>query len=118
MIIDKIKLLFLNTNTHKKRIAKLCTQLQQIKDNIICVNGLPFKSHSRYHSWIIQSKELLIPSNHVFQKNSIHYDIVCTPQIYYPYMIFMGQQFELYKTKLYNVFLQRTEIIPKSIKHH
>ena len=116
MIIDKIKLLFLNTNIRKKRISKFCTQLQHIKDDIICVNGSPFKSHPRYHSWIIQSKELLIPSNHIFQKNSIHYDIVCTPQVYYPHMIFMGQQFELYETKLYNVFPQRTEIIPKSIK--
>jgi transposase len=50
-----------------------------------------------------------------FQKNSLRYDIVCSPQDYLPSMFYMMRFVEAKDQTIYNVFPIRSEIIPKYV---
>ena len=75
-----------------------------------------YQSKSFYHSWIQKTKKQILPNKTKFQKNSIYYDIKCTPFQYLPCMITMMKQVEMEEHTIYNVFPMRTDIIPKYIR--
>lgn len=105
-------------NTTKKdkdaRINKLCNQLRKIKNDLLNVETVKYKSHISYHTWIDTQKQVIIPVK-TFKKN-LYYDIQCSPFDYFPCMIRMMKQVETENQTISNVFPMRSEVIPKHIR--
>jgi len=113
-IIDKIRRLNFTKKEKDNRINKLCSQLRKIKNDILNVEINDYKSHHKYHNWINNVKQYIIP-NKTFAKNSIHYDIHCNQFDYLPCMIYMMKYIEQEGFSINNVFPLRSDIIPKHI---
>lgn len=103
-----------NTEERNKAINKLCLTLRQIKNDLLNVKDNKYKSHSSYHSWINERKKIILPVKK-FQKNSIKYDLQCSPQEYLPCMIEMMKEIENQEYFMNNIFPLRSDIIPKHI---
>jgi hypothetical protein len=105
-------------NTTKKdkdaRINKLCNQLRKIKNDLLNVETVKYKSHISYHTWIDTQKQVIIPVK-TFKKN-LYYDIQCSPFDYFPCMIRMMKPVETENQTISNVFPMRSEVIPKHIR--
>ena len=100
----------------EKRKRKLCSELRKIKNDILDVENIPYKSQSIYHNWIREQKLKIMPVKQKFEKNSIYYDIQCNSQDYFPCMLFMMKKIDQQEIKVNNVFPMRNEIIPKHIR--
>lgn len=68
------------------------------------------------HKWIKEQKKLIIPTKKKFKKDNLYYDLQCSPQDYFPYMVYMMKQVEEYEFSVNNVFPLRSDIIPKHIR--
>ena len=58
-------------------VSKLCRQLRLIKNDILG-GGTEKSSSPIYHAWIDSVRTTILPQK-VFQKDSIYYDLQCTP---------------------------------------
>ena len=111
-----IKIRRMNTTKKDKdsRINKLCNQLRKIKNDLLNVETVKYKSHISYHTWIDAQKQIIIPVK-TFKKN-LYYDIQCSPFDYFQCMIRMMKQVETENQTISNVFPMRSEVIPKHIR--
>jgi len=69
-----------------------------------------------YHKWINQQKQFITPNKASYKKNSIVYDLMCSPMDYFPCMIKMMKQVEKEEQTISNVFPMQNEVIPKHIR--
>ena len=113
--IEKIKNKKLSDENTKNEINELCQELRKIKDDIFSIKNNIYKSNNKYHKWINENKNKLIPTK-IFKKDNLYYDLQCSPQDYYPNMIFMMKEIEKQDKTIYNVFPLRNEITPKHIR--
>jgi len=114
LLIEIIRKRVNNTEKRNQMINKLCTTLRQIKNDLLNVKDLKFKSHKSYHPWIEQQKLRILPTK-IFEKDNIKYDLQCSPQDYLSCMITMMKEVEKEDLFLNNVFPLRSDIIPKHI---
>lgn len=94
--------------------SKLCRQLQLIKDDIISRNTEK-SSSPIYHAWIDSVKKTILPQK-TYKKDSVYYDLQCSPQDYLQPMVIMMKIVEEYGEGLSNVFPLRSSIAPKHIR--
>jgi len=113
-IISKIRKLNITKKEKDAKINKLCNQLRKIKNDLLNIETIQYKSHNSYHTWIYQQKQHIIPVK-TFKKN-LYYDLMCSPMDYFPCMIKMMKQVEKEEQIICNVFPMRNEIIPKHIR--
>jgi len=98
------------------RVNKLCNQLRKIKNDLLNIGNINYKSHYIYHDWINNQKQLIIPNKQNYKNNNVVYDLMCNPFDYFKCMVFMMKQIENENESIYNVFPMRNEIIPKHIR--
>lgn len=96
-------------------VYSLKSQLRKIKNDILNVESNKYESHTRYHPWITEQKKYIIPTK-TFKKNSLYYDLQCSPYDYLPCMITMMKIVENDEFSINNVFPLRSDIIPKHIR--
>ena len=113
-MLKLIKKKYKTPNIQNKYVNKLCIQLRNIKDDIIN-NERSKKSSKIYHSWIDNDIKHLLP-NKKFQKDSVYYDLMCSPQDYLPNMFYMMKKVEDYGESLNNICPLRSDVIPKYIR--
>ena len=112
-ILNIIKTSNRTTEQKKQLITKLCRNLRNIKNDIL--NPLIEKtSLPLYHSWIDSIKEKIIPNRNL-QKDSVYYDVKCSPQDYLKGMVFMMKTIEDVGVSISNVFPLRRDLAPKYI---
>jgi len=113
-LVGKIRKMNITKKDKDARINKLCNQLRKIKNDLLNVETVKYKSHISYHTWIDAQKQIIIPVK-TFKKN-LYYDIQCSPFDYFPCMIRMMNQVETENQTISNVFPMRSEVIPKHIR--
>jgi len=116
MFVNKIRKLGKTKTEREARINNLCVELRKIKQDLLNVDGKPYKSNHHYHKWITEQKQLILPNRTKFEKNSVMYDLKCKTMEYFPCMIFMMKQIENDNESVNNVFPLRSEITPKYIR--
>ena len=114
-LTNKIRKLNITKKEKDSRIYGLNADLRKIKNDLLNVEDKKYKSKSFYHKWIENTKKHIIPDKK-FKKDSLYYDLQCSPQYYFSQMIFMMKEVEKEGYTIHNVFPSRTEIIPKHIK--
>lgn len=115
-LIEKIRKLGKTKQERNQRIHSLCRDLRYIKDDLLNVENENYKSKSFYHSWIREQKQLILPNKPKFQKDSIQYDIKCSPMEYLHCMLYMMKQIEMSGETVLNVFPLRSSILPHYIR--
>jgi len=113
--IAKIKEKTKNEEKQKELINEFCRQLRKIKIDILETTN-KYKSEKKYHKWIRKIKKTITPNKKEYQKDSLYYDLQCSPQDYLPCMIRMMKEVEKEKVMIYNVFPMRNEISPSHIR--
>lgn len=109
-----INKIFKTTKARNCAKYKLNTQLRHIKEDIILRRQIK-KSSSIYHSWIDSKINSILPQRN-FKKDSLYYDLACSPQDYFKYMIYMMKEIELCGKSINNVCPLRSSVIPKYIR--
>jgi hypothetical protein len=116
LITEKIRKLGKTKQEREARVRNLCGELRKIKNDLLNVDKKPYQSRPYYHQWITEQKLHILPRKNKYEKNSIYYDLKCSPMDYFPCMIFMMKQVENEKESVNNVFPLRSEITPKYIR--
>jgi hypothetical protein len=118
LITEKIRKLGKTKTEREIRIRNLCSELRKIKNDLLNVDTNGFTSKSYYHKWIKEQKHNILPQKKKFEKNSVYYDLKCSPMDYLPSMVYMMKQVEkeTENNTIYNVFPLRSEITPKYIR--
>jgi len=116
MIVDKIRKLGKTQKEREARVRTLCAELRKIKNDLLNVDAKPYQSSPHYHKWITEQKQNILPIKKKYEKNSIYYDLKCSPMDYFPCMIFMMKRVENDGESVNNVFPLRSEITPKYIR--
>ena len=114
-LMEQIRKKNLTVKEKDAKIHQLCSELRKIKNDIFNVGSKEFASKSYYHSWIREQKKRILPTR-TFKKDSIYYDIQCSPMDYFPSMIAMMKRVEEEGFTIQNVFPMRSEVIPKHIR--
>jgi hypothetical protein len=115
-LTEKIRKLGKTKKERESRIRTLCSELRKIKNDLLNVDTTILTSKPYYHIWINQQKRNILPLKTNFEKNSIYYDLKCSPMNYLPCMIYMMKQVETEMESINNVFPLRSEITPKYIR--
>jgi hypothetical protein len=115
-ITEKIRKLGKTKQERETRIRSLCSELRKIKNDLLNVDTDIFTSKIYYHKWIKEQKTHILPCKKKFEKNSIYYDLKCSPMDYLPCMVYMMKQVENALVSINNVFPLRSEITPKYIR--
>ena len=115
-LTEKIRKLGKTKAERENRIRNLCNELRKIKNDLLNVDTVIFTSNSYYHKWIKEQKQHVLPFKKKFEKNSIYYDLKCSPMDYLPCMVYMMKQVESEMESINNVFPLRSEITPKYIR--
>ena len=105
----------LTEKTKESKIKLFCSKLRKFKDDIFNTTNKNYKSVKSCHSIINKLKKNILP-NKIFQKDSVFYDLECSPQDYLPCMIVIMKSIEENEQKINNVFPLRNDIQPKFIK--
>ena len=113
MLVEKIRKIKKTQKERESGVRQLCSSLRRVKNDILTGE---FKSKSYYHDWIKEKVKHITPNKDKYKKDSIYYDLQCSPFDYLPCMIYMMKEVEKEKTSVYNVFPLRKEIIPKHIR--
>lgn len=113
-LVGFIKKKYKTPKTRQERINKMCSTMRKIKNDILNPNK-PKTSPTMYHCWIDREIQGILPTR-PFQKDSIYYDIQCSPQDYLPCMFYIMKTVERYGESVNNVCPLRTDIIPKYIR--
>lgn len=98
----------------KQQINALSRELRKIKNDILTGNE-PKTSPAEYHTWIDAERAKIMPQR-ALQKDSVYYDLQCTPQDYLPCMVYMMNAVEGHGCTINSVFPLRSEIIPKHFR--
>ena len=114
--IEKIKKKYKSFIDQQKHISYFCNQLRKIKFDLLNIDDVNFTSDSKYHNWINENIDCVVPIKNKFTKKSIYYDVKCNSQDYLPCMIYMMQEIENNGYSINNVFPTRTSIVPKHIR--
>ena len=96
-----------------KLINKLSVNLRKVRNDLLNVANVK-TSLPMYHTWIDTVKLHILPQKQ-FQKDSVHYDLVCSPQDYLPCMMYMTKFIEKTGSFINSVFPLRREVIPKYV---
>jgi hypothetical protein len=115
-LTEKIRKLGKTKAERENRIRNLCNELRKIKNDLLNVDTTIFTSKHYYHKWIKEQKHNILPQKKKFEKNSIYYDLKCSPMDYLPCMVYMMKQVESEMESINNVFPLRSEITPKYIR--
>jgi hypothetical protein len=115
-LTEKIRKLGKTKAERETRIRTLCSELRKIKNDLLNIDTVIFTSKSYYHKWIKEQKQHILPCKKKFEKNSIYYDLKCSPMDYLSCMVYMMKQVETEMECINNVFPLRTEITPKYIR--
>ena len=110
----KIKETYTDEKERNLQIREYCKKLRRIKKDLLTLHK-PYKSHPMYHNLIDNLKRTITPNKEHYEKDSLCYDVKCSPWDYLPSMIRMMKEIEQCDLKIFNVFPIRTEIIPKHI---
>ena len=113
-LLKFIQKIFKTPKARKQAKYKLINNLRRIKNDILNFDKSK-SSSSIYHTWIDEAREKLLPQRE-FQKNSVYYDLMCSPQDYLPCMIYMMKQIEEHGESILNACPLRSEVIPKYIR--
>lgn len=113
-IMNKINEMNITCREKEQRKNNLCKVLRRIKKDLLNID-CKYTSHSSYHKWITETKKYILP-NRKIKKQSIRYDLVCSPLEYLHSCIFMMKQIENENQKVYNIFPMRNEAMPKHIR--
>lgn len=117
MLVDKIRKIFLTKKEKEARIRHLEKELRKIKNDLLNVdNSVAYTAQPHYHKWISQQKKYILPNKDKFQKQSIYYDLKCSPIDYFPCIITMMKQVENEEETISNVFPLRSSIAPGYIR--
>jgi hypothetical protein len=116
LIIEKIRKLGKTKMDRDARIRTLCADLRKIKNDLLNVDDKLYESSPHYHNWIKEEKQNILPRKTKYEKNSIYYDLKCSPMDYFPCMIFMMKRVENDGESVNNVFPLRSAISPKYIR--
>jgi len=115
-ITEKIKKLYKTKMERETRIRNLCSELRKIKNDLLNVDKSIYASKSYYHTWITEQRKNILPNKKKYEKDSIYYDLKCSPMDYLPSMIYMMKRVENENESINNVFPLRSEIAPKYIR--
>jgi len=127
MMVEKIKKIFKTKRERTEKIRTLEKELRKIKNDLLNVdivansktNTTPtYTSQPYYHKWITAQKKHILPAKEKekFQKQSIYYDLKCSPMDYFPCMITMMKHVEDDKETISNVFPLRSSVSPGYIR--
>ena len=116
LITEKIRKLGKTKQERETRVRNLCGELRKIKNDLLNVDKKPYQSRPYYHQWSTEQTLHILPRKNKYEKNSIYYDLKCSPMDYFPCMIFMMKLVENEKESVNNVFPLRSEIAPKYIR--
>uniref|UniRef100_A0A6C0AT92 Uncharacterized protein n=1 Tax=viral metagenome TaxID=1070528 RepID=A0A6C0AT92_9ZZZZ len=116
IITEKIRKLYKTKAERETRIRCLCSELRKIKYDLLNVDKSAYKSKSYYHTWITEQRKHVLPNKKKYEKDSIYYDLKCSPMDYFPSMIYMMKRVESENECLNIVFPLRGEIAPKYIR--
>jgi predicted metallopeptidase len=110
----------LNKNEKKEARKQLYQKIFAIKTDMLDIEGNDLISDEKYHKWIKNNKYYIIPVKDTYQKNSINYDVCCSPQDYLESMIYINKELAKLSTednpiKLFNALPLRTRIIPNYV---
>eukprot|EP00835_Amoeboradix_gromovi_P003047 NODE_189_length_15604_cov_0.314802.p2 type:complete len:257 gc:universal NODE_189_length_15604_cov_0.314802:5759-6529(+) len=104
-----------HTAEQKKELTNtLCRELRKVKNDILRVND-PKKSDAQYHAWIDEQSVKIMPQRQL-RKDSVYYDIQCSPQDYLPLMVYMMKAVEATGNTISGVFPLRSQLIPKHFR--
>lgn len=70
------------------------------------------ESNKKYHKWIKEIKDKVLPKDFI---KSYHYDVICNPQKYLKYMIYINLELEKKEKKQFQFCPLRTNIYPKFV---
>ena len=115
-LIEKIRKIKKTKTDRETAIRQLCNRLRRIKKDLLNVEDTNYKSDKSYHKWIIEQKKFILPNKIKYTKNSLYYDLQCSPQDYWSNMVYMMKRLEKDEVSVNNVFPMRSEIIPKHIR--
>lgn len=100
-----------HTSVQRKATAdRLCQQLRRVKNDLLNIQQEK-TSHSLYHRWIDKQRLKVLPLRPL--RESVYYDLKCSPQDYLPCIVYMMKEVEKRGCTLNNVFPLRNEIVPK-----
>jgi transposase len=116
MIVEKIRIIFTTKKERETKIRKLESDLRKIKNDLLIVDTVALTSHSCYHKWITEQKKHILPNKEKFHKQSVYYDLKCSPMDYFPCMIAMMKEVENELETISNVFPLRSSIAPGYIR--
>ena len=117
MLVEKIRKIFPTKKEKEARIRHLEKELRHIKNDLLNVDSnIAYTSKSYYHKWITQQKKHILPDKEKFQKQSIYYDLKCSPMDYFPCMIAMMKHVENDFETISNVFPLLSSIAPCYIR--
>ena len=102
----------LTLDAKKELRNKIYEEFRNIKNDILNVENDELSSPEKYHGWIEKNKYSIIPEKESYSKNSVYYDVKCSPQDYLKGMIFINKKLNKLKMKLFNVLPLKTRIIP------
>lgn len=95
--------------------AKYCSFLRKIIEDILDPKN-EYKSDPEFHPKIKILKEFLVPNKEKYEKNSIKYDLKCSPMDYFKSMIKINKYFETFGDKMITVFPIKNSNIPDHVK--
>ena len=117
MLVEKIRKLCPTKKERETKIKHLESDLRKIKNDLLNVNPeIAYTSKSFYHNWIAEQKRRILPTKEKFQKQSIFYDLKCSPFDYFPCMITIMKQMENELETISNVFPLRSSIMPGYVR--
>ena len=111
--IDNIK----NEKEKEEYIRNLRAELKEVKTDLL---NNTFKSNEKYHIWIKESYDKIIPIYDSLKKTSTyevsyHYDLKVSPLKYLKYLLVMNSHLEKIGNKMFSPIPLRRSLIPKFI---
>lgn len=76
----------------------------------------PNNNYPRHRRFLADVKNDVLPNNHHFDHNSVHYDLKVNPMQYFEKMVFIMRELEQTNHKVENVFPLITEVIPRHFR--
>ena len=123
--IKKIK----DKEVRKESYKSLTNEFKKIKDDLVSLTN-ELNADEKYHSWIKEHKNHIVPNKPNFDKDSIYYDLHSNTKDYLKSFIYINIQLEklndilvedtndtdkVKQIKLFNILPLRNNIIPKNI---
>jgi hypothetical protein len=103
---------FINSNLNKSEKDNIRIEIKKVKSDLI---NNETKSDVKYHNWIKENRNKLIPNEITSQKEILN-KLKTDPIIFHKYMIFMNSKFEEWNKKTLQQFPLRKQIGNKHIQ--